>query len=105
MIHGAQEVADIMQEGGNDELLVAPVAMGTGRGLQRMGQSVHLLAFIAVLELRKGIQNSARQVALEAGEMAEDQVVILLRSLRHGAVAGNAFDSGSIRHLNSLSFR
>src|SRR5258707_1066545 len=69
-----------------------------------MGKSVHLLAAVAVLELRKRIQNSAREVALEAVETVEDEVVVLFRSLRHAAIAGNALDVGSISHLASLPF-
>src|SRR5258706_15052023 len=70
-----------------------------------MGKPVHLLAAIAVFELHKRIENSAREVALEAVETLEDEVVVLFRSLRHAAVAGNALDVGSISHLGSLRFR
>ena len=72
--------------------------MGPRRRLKRVDEAVHLLAGIAVLELHERRENPGSEIPLEPVEMDEDQVVILLRPLRHAAIADNRFDSGVVWH-------
>src|SRR5262249_12194126 len=87
MVLARQHVAEVVQEPGDDEFLVPPVAMGARRGLERVDVAVHRLARVAGLEEIEGAQYPIGEPELESLQEREDPVVLLLGAILHAAIA------------------
>ena len=84
MVVSAQRVADVVQQRHDDVGLVPPVAVGAGRGLERMFQPADGKAAVVPFQQPQMRQHPFRRVARMLAELARDQLPVFLRAFGHG---------------------